>query len=193
MPVGIDIGTNYGSIPGRLDVVLSSRGGSQNGTIENPHLRIWDSGFADLTNVAYAAHSGGGPSQVGEVALWPKPGFQVTLNGFDIAAWEMDHATQVTIYDAAFTVLSSSGLITASSTASSHFAPAITRSDGVIIQWGPDSFNVGIDNIDFTVSAVPEAGTGAMVAVGLGLVLIRLQRRRRARVGGQIDRMICVN
>jgi len=172
---GTDIGGSYGSIPGQIDVSYASRVGAGNAAATHSNLRFWDNFFGDLTNVAYAINDS---AKVGEIALRPKAGFQVTLNSFDLAGWMLGGNSQVTIYDGAFNVLFSSGTISVTGPGHTTFSPGLTRSDGIVIQWGPDAWVVGIDNVNFSVSAVPEPSVFVMLAVGLGLVLVRLNARR---------------
>ncbi|MBP6878112.1 MAG: PEPxxWA-CTERM sorting domain-containing protein [Phenylobacterium sp.] len=57
--------------------------------------------------------------------------------------------------------------------------------DGLILRWGPDGYDVGLDNVRFDVrpasSAVPEPGTWAMMILGTGCVGAALRRRRALR------------
>ena len=57
---------------------------------------------------------------------------------------------------------------------------ALGSSLGIAIEWRDSAFNVGVDNIDFTVgpAAVPEPSTGALLLMG-GLALIGRWSRRR--------------
>jgi hypothetical protein len=174
---GSIIGAGYGSVPEQLDVTYAARsaGGSGGGVLESV-LRFWDVDFGDVTNVAYAS---GGPTQVAQIVLQPRGGFQVTLSGLDLAAWMQGWTSQLTIYDLSFNVLSSSGSLTVPATGHLHFDFAITRTDGIIIQWGPDGFDVGIDNVNFSVAAlpVPEPSLFLMLACGLGAISLRLRGR----------------
>ena len=55
--------------------------------------------------------------------------------------------------------------------------------DGIILRWGPNGYDVGLDNIRFDVraidsgSAVPEPATWAMMIAGFGLVGAAMRRR----------------
>ena len=57
--------------------------------------------------------------------------------------------------------------------------PGVSSANGLVLRFGPDSYNTGIDNISLTVTAVPEPGTWAMLAAGFG-VISALRHRRKA-------------
>ncbi len=57
--------------------------------------------------------------------------------------------------------------------------PGVSSANGLVLRFGPDSFNTGIDNISLTVTAVPEPGTWALFAAGLALVGGLSRRRSR--------------
>ena len=64
----------------------------------------------------------------------------------------------------------------------SSFAPGITSANGLILQFGPDAYNGGIDNVSFTANllqgtAVPEPASLALF--GSALFAVALMRRRR--------------
>jgi len=137
-------------------------------------LGWWDVEYSDLTNVAWGGTDGTtGTAQIFLKAL----GGSVTLNGFDLGAWpNTDAVTQIFIIDAtdnSVLFLASSALI--SGAVHSSFSGPWTSTTGIAIQWGPDGYDVGIDNIDFTVAPVPEPGTLGLF--GLGLLGLSLTRR----------------
>ena len=110
---------------------------------------------------------------------------RASLNGFDLGAYS--HAvnqTQVTIVDGLGTILFSSGAImVGTGDVFTHFAFNLTSTNGIGIQWGPDAFNTGIDNVDFSFTpngggGVPEPATWALMIAGFGLVGASIRRRR---------------
>lgn len=174
---GVGIDADYGDIAGQLDVQYTTYNGA---AIASTNLLVWNDLYNELDQVAYASFSGG----MAEIFLKPLNGATVTLNGFDLGAWpDTTRNSQVTILDGAFNVLFSSGptsIGTLPANLSTHFAFDLSSDDGIRIQWGPDAYNVGIDNIDFTLSSTPvplpaAAWLMAPVVAGLGLL-----RRRRA-------------
>ena len=169
------IDQTYGDISGQLDVIYD---GSTN-TSGLQSFKFWNTGYSGLTNIAYGAS---GPTA--EIFLKPEAGFQVTLVGFDLGAWNKNRSSEVTVLAGAGNSLFSTGPITVSSSSPFHFSPGLTSADGFRIQFGSDTFNVAIDNIEFRVDALP-AITAVPVPAALplllsGLVGLGLISRRRA-------------
>jgi len=108
--------------------------------------------------------------------------FQVQLVSFVLAPFLSARTTQWAVYDANFNLLASSGGTFGLSTATT-FAPNQTNATGIRLQFGPDDFNVAIDNITFNViptgqAPVPEPST-MLVAPGILLLLIGRKSLRR--------------
>ena len=180
-----NINQGYGDISGQLNVVYTSRVAPGNSGTDASSLRPWDVGYNELTNVLYAKN----PGNVAEIALQHMAGYTVTLNSFDLGAYEYNQLnSKYTIYDGAYRELFSSGIIPVGTVGSgptvpgqsSHFTFDLTSANGLIIQWGPDGYDVGIDNLDFTVKAVPEPSTMLFLATGLAGILGYGWRRKRA-------------
>ena len=166
---GGNIDSTYGDIAGQLDVQYADT---------DANLHFWDIGYNELTNVAWGNHVG-----ASSIILVPRTGYSVTLNGFDLGAWPSAvNGSQVTISAVGGPVLFSSGsILVGTGNLSSHFTGGYTSASGIIINWGPDSFNTGIDNVDFTVNrfnAVPEPATWAMLILGFAAAGSSLRRRR---------------
>lgn len=146
-------------------------------------LLFWDNSYSDLQNVAWG-HSGA----TAGIFIEPIAGYRVTLNSFDLGSYpRQTGSSQWWVYDSLGVLLGSSGgIISILGTTATHVAGPFASQNGIAIHWGPDAFNVGIDNIDYTVSAisggVPEPGTWAMMILGLGAAGATLRRRRESLV-----------
>jgi hypothetical protein len=143
-------------------------------------LFFWNRAYNELVNVAYGGQSD--TKGVPMILFTPLGGKSVTLNSFRLGAWpNTSRTTQYTVIDGDGATLFSSGQITVGTgDVSSLFAVNITSANGIGIQWGPDGFNVGIDDIDFTVGAgaVPEPQTWMLLLAGFGIVGGAMRARR---------------
>lgn len=164
------IDSDYGSIPGVIDVLIESSSGE--------NLQFW----ADLYSGNPAAYS---QTSIGHITLTPLAGATVTLDSFFLGGWPDtnrnisysidDLATSGVEFevDAAF-VSGVTGLVV---------TPAVTSAAGIRITFGPDGYNGGINNIVFSVSAVPEPESWLMLLAGIGLVGCAARRSVRAAIG----------
>ena len=101
-------------------------------------MRFYRNG-GDLLKVAYGASS-----RIQQILL----SGQVTLNSFQIGS-DSPRTTQVTVIDAATNAVLFDE--SASIGRSTTFSGPWTSSVGIALQLGPDLFNPGVDNIDFTI------------------------------------------
>lgn len=165
----------YGDQPGVLDVVYD-RDILVQGLAP---LVFWSGRYSGLSNVAFG--TGLGLRGTAEIFLRPSTGYAVTLHGFSLGAWpNADRASQYAVLGGDGTPLFQSGPITVLGSTPTQAAFDLTRSDGIRIQWGPDGYNVAIDNIDFSmvrVGPIPEPSTLALLALGLAAVARRARRR----------------
>jgi hypothetical protein len=148
-------------------------------------VRYWEIGYGDLTGSIWT-----GTNQmdwVGRVTLTSLPGYEIALLSFDIATFENASASSPVRIES----LGGTGIYNADvdtlwpnhnhvTVGSGYFT------DGIMLNWGPDAFNVGLDNITFDVRAIggtdpspiPEPATWAMLIVGFGAAGSLIRRRR---------------
>jgi hypothetical protein len=163
------IASDYGSIAGVIDLLNTTPGGT--------NLLFWTDSYSGRP----AAFSG--DSSIGLITLTPAAGLTVTLDSFFLGGWpNTDRNISYSIDDlatpgldisvnAAF-VAGSTGLLV---------TPALTSAAGLRISFGPDGFNGGINNLAFSVAAVPEPESYLMLLAGLGLVGAIARHRRQSR------------
>lgn len=148
-----------------------------------PHdLNFWTTGYSDLTNVLENEPDGDAGY---DVIFTPNlPGQTVvTIESFDMGNWGG------AIVVPGITIRTNSGVlwqqnnIELGASASPHltFTPNVSASERIYLHvdttgLGGNSDNVGLDNIAFRQSAVPEPAT--MAALGLGFAAIMRRRRK---------------
>lgn len=170
----IDQGT--GDLTG-LDVVYDS----DVSTIAVTPMSFWLDSYSDLSRVAYGVGSTAGISFV------PTAGGTALVTGFSLGAWpSTDRMSQWSIIDLFDgTILAQSGAITVDGLVSTRVTGSWSSASGIQLQFGPDAFNVGIDNIDYALLAddgqipvIPLPAGLPLLAGGLGaLALLRRSRR----------------
>lgn len=135
---------------------------------------FWNSGYSTLNNIAYSA-SGATP----EITLTALGGNLLTLSSFDLGSWQNSpRVSRLQVIDMATNVsLINIGPFTTGGPVVDSFVVNATSAVGFKINFGPDSFNVGIDNVVYSTSPVPELGTWALMAAGLAALAVKGRRR----------------
>lgn len=146
-----------------------------------PEFLMWDTSYGDLSHVVYRGN-GAMTTWAGIMLFTPAAGYQVTLESFDIAGYLAD----LSGYDYAvfrdFGTGSETSLWTDSSTApgTGH----LTLSPNITVQAGHTlalyingDGSLGIDNVQFSESLIPEPASLALLIAG---GVLAVSRRRRA-------------
>jgi hypothetical protein len=171
------ISQSYGDVAGAVDVSYSNN----DPAVVNRSLRWWDTNYNNLYGVLWA--DGGDNQSFARIEIKALvPGDTVSLTGLDLGAWSNNTlGTTLRIYaiGGGPALFSYAGLVGNGSTAATHFAPNVAAVGGLWIEWQLSAYNVGIDNIDYSVGAVPEPATALSLLAGLA-GLGALRRRRLA-------------
>ena len=179
---GLQIGQSYGD-SAMVDVSYRSIDNATNLTSE-AFLKYWSANYGDLTGVVWG---GGDPVNFrSEIRLIPTAGFEISLLRLDAGCYFNRASCQTLNYD----IRSASGAaIAVGSTPTlfpGHAMLAVNSayfSDGIVLGWGPDGYDTGLDNIAFDVRAigavggVPEPASWALMIGGFGLVGGAMRRR----------------
>ena len=176
---GSFISDTYGDVAGAVDISYRNLQGNPTLT----RLRYWNNDYNDLVGVAWT--DGFDVNSKAEIFIKPLNGKVVTLSAFDLGAFpDSQRTSQFTILDGDSNLLFNSGLVTIGvqpGNLHSHFSfTGLTTTNGIRIQWGPSAFNVGIDNINFTVSLAGDPIPVPVPPAGylLTAALVMLARRR---------------
>jgi hypothetical protein len=175
---GAAISNTYGDHQG---VDVSYRSVDPSGDTYNANLNYWGSGFGDLQGVVW----GGNSSTTSEITLTAAPGYEIALLSFDFGTYLSRYASSPVEITSLGGTSILSGLLATNPGAHNHVDVASAFfADGIRLRWGPNGYDVGMDNIAFEVraipgAAVPEVSTWAMMIAGFGLTGAALRNRRR--------------
>lgn len=141
-------------------------------------LLWWDGGYNELPSALWA--SGGDASSHARITLLALPGSSITLGGFDLGAWpNTSRGSNLHVYEVGGGPDLYNGAVTIGqlpSNLSTHFGFGATSNKGWVIEWWDSAYNVGLNNLSYEVSAVPEPQSWLLLLGGLGL-LASLRRR----------------
>lgn len=149
----------------------------------NDTLRWWDTNYNDLQGVAWANGNDSTGGSYGRIEIKSLNGGAVTLNSMDFGAYfdtSKNSNIKVTAIGGGLSLFSYSAAIGSGATTHNSFAPSVTAANGLWIDWYDTAYNVGIDNVNFTIAAVPEPETYAMMLAGLGLLGFMARRRKQS-------------
>lgn len=132
-------------------------------------MRWWGSGYNDLPSAAWGGNGDCNGCSFDAVILLPAKGYEITLNGFDLGAWPNSVLnTNLYVKDFHTGNILNYGLQTIGTGGLAvHFAPNVTSVGAIAINFYDTGYNVGINNIDFTVAPIPEPGSLLLLGTGL--------------------------
>jgi hypothetical protein len=172
---GAAISQNYGDIAEVVDVTYSAplRVGES--------LHWWAENFNSLYGVAYA--DGSNANSKARIELKPlAPNTKVTLTGFNLGSYPRPTILQTNI--SIYVIDSVTPLFKMEKISVSKadlLIPNISSAYGLWIEWQNSAYNVAIDNIRFSVTAVvPEPDRVALLLGGLVVLRWACCRERRA-------------
>lgn len=172
-PCGLngEIDQSYGDIPGVLDVVYDG----DTGLSGLQPVRYWGWDYATLEEVAFSFNIDAALS----ITFLPAPGYRVTVASFDVAPFRSSQEpTLVQVSDmSGGAILFETGSAPLLSNAVTQYSGPWTSDAGIRILFGPDSNNNAIDNVAFSVSAIPLPMTLPMAAAAF--VMLGAIRRLR--------------
>ncbi len=177
----------YGDQTG-LDVSYQSLNGPGNSTVGYQGLRYWNANYGNLNGVAWGGTSSN--SGVPEITFTLTQPGTIRLNSLQYAGWpNTNRSTGFRIYDLNYNLLFNSGALSAPGNGNNLITFNTGNNSGLRLQWGPDGYNAGIDNLSFSLNeplgAVPEPATWLMMIAGFGLVggMMRSTRSRLKAAG----------
>lgn len=137
--------------------------------------------YGDLNSVVFGGYDNA--NYLSEIKLTAKTGRLLSLTSFDFATFGNRAAkVPIKVFDLNGNLLNN-GLYNTNYPTHSTLALNTAYLPGVIIRWGPDSYNVGLDNITYSVkSAAPEPASWAMMVVGFGALGWTSRRQRKPRI-----------
>lgn len=170
---GIALNQAYGDVPGVVNVTYTDV------NIPTRSLLWWDTNFNNLYGVAYSSGNDGDSSA--RIDLEPGSGLRVNLASFRLGAYSnQSRATNVVIYAIGepSPLYVYAGTVGNGSIDSTLFDLDLTSASGIRIEWSNSAANVGIDQINFTVTPVPEPSAAALAAAAASALGVLVRRAR---------------
>jgi len=169
---GSFINQSYGDIASALDVSYAAprATGAES-------LRWWANSYNTLYGVLWAG--GSDSNSQARVELRPLDGNAVTLTSFQLGAYPssvLGTALTVTAIGSSTPALTFNGNVGVGNLPTT-FTVGLSSATGWRIEWADSAYNVGIDNLEFTLAPVPEASSFGMLAGGLALLAAAARRR----------------
>ena len=157
---------SYGDVAGVVDVSYRALSGWGNAAVIDANLNYFGAGYGALQGVAWGgtdANKTNNVPQYGEITIRDLAGSGLNLKGLDTAGWNaLDIDITFRVYDLSYNLIYDSSSV-APAIGSKTLDISVASSsgpNGLILQWGPDSYYAGIDNLSFSIGPT----TGDFVA-----------------------------
>jgi hypothetical protein len=138
-------------------------------------LQTWGVGYIGTTDVLWVGPND--PDSWGRITITPTAGHQISLASFDLSPYQGSYSSDWAAYTLGGAPTFTTGQINGLTTINSP----LTSTAGVVIEWKNSAYNVGIDNINFSVTAaVPEPETYGLMFAGLGMLGALARHRKKA-------------
>jgi hypothetical protein len=177
---GSYINQSFADVAGLADITYSSIPRVASSTPTS--LRWWGGSYNNLYGVAFANISDADSRARIEIRALD-PNQSVTLNSFALGAYfNTTRNTNVDIYaiGGGTALYSFAGGVGNGSVSATTFTPNLTVAGGLWLEFKDSAYNVGIDNINYSVSAVPEPMSALMMLAGVGALVARQRLARKA-------------
>ncbi|NRR29810.1 PEP-CTERM sorting domain-containing protein [Oxalobacteraceae bacterium] len=168
------IAQSYGDVAGVLDAQYSAP------RLTEVSLRWWDANYNNLRGVAWADSNDS--DSMARIDLVPLNGNGVTLTHFDIGAYSnTTRSTHIKVSAIGGPVLmffdgAVGGL---PGNMPSSFDGVWSSATGIRLEWADNAYNVGVDNVTYSMAPVPEPEAWAMLLAGLASLGLLARRRTR--------------
>ena len=152
-------------------------------------LRWWDLGYNDLQGVLWGGIGDASGESWARIEIVPLFGQSISLLSFDLGAWfqaVLDTKLRILEVGSNNVLLDYGTQTIGTGNVHSLFAPGVSSTLGIAIEWKDTAYNVGIDNIRFNdplCVSVPEPATLTRLLAGISAgALLGRSKRTIARI-----------
>jgi hypothetical protein len=174
---GAAISDSYGD---NASLNFSWTGASSNGGPADADANWWDADYGSLRGVAWGGNSSSG---VLRVIIEGLGGTTLSSIGFDYAGWpNTDRSVFVTVRSLDLSTVHASTNLTAPGTGFLSTGACCGAFSAFVLDFGPDGFNAGIDNLTINYTPgnqIPEPASLALMLLALGTLGLMRQKSSR--------------